>query len=607
MKTSRLIISILFLISVLIFQFSGGVPAFAASDDEYKVAAYDVSVDINSDGSADVREKIDFTFYDGFNNIMIPISKNEGEEIEVEHVYMQRKEDLIECKQLLAGQWDAEVFTGTYSVIDESDHVKLKIYGSFYRSFGSVTIYYKVKNAVKRYGDVAEYQRAHISRLWETRISNINIAIRLPEPTRSEDAEFWLHGVFVGTREFMKGQIVNYNVPDTVPGEYVETRIIFPQKQVSDCPVTDRRPNRRRIIAEEQEYQASDKADLLEARENAARKAGLKASYERMRQRTKTLISILSVLLTLAALYYILFMQRKLRHNKKRPLPTVFCDIDRFDAAEVRMLLANGRTDARAMLGKLMELASRGIVRLETRRSLENKVRFIFEMTDRINSNELNEADRYFLQWMTELSSSNHEFDPIQLLGFMDSQEKASSLKAAYDGWILRVREAYDAKNILDSSVVKYRNFGIICGILLLFLGLFMPVAFSVALGYLILPAGFLLMTYSLGIRKHTEYGTEQHRIWKTIKLRIKKKDLAWEALPEWMRSCPALIGYGVAMGIEKEIARWITEAEPHPDGEACVLRLPDPSGEIRNYGLDKVVRNTLGILDEGISSVQDA
>ena len=102
---------------------------------------------------------------------MIPIWKNEGEEIEVSHVYMQRKDELIECRRLLAGQWDAEVFTGTYSVIDEPDHVKLKIYGSFYRSSGSVFVHYKVKNAVRRYQDVAEYQRIHIPKLWETRVS----------------------------------------------------------------------------------------------------------------------------------------------------------------------------------------------------------------------------------------------------------------------------------------------------------------------------------------------------------------------------------------------------------------------------------------------------
>jgi len=608
LKRSRLGISIITLIMVMVFHNRTAVPSLAETDDEYKVAAYDVTVVLNRDGSADVREKIDFTFYDGFNNIMIPIARNEGEEIEINHVYMQRKDKLIECKRLMAGQWDAEVFTGTYSVIDEPDHVKLKIYGSFYRSFGSVTIYYKVKNAIRRYRDVAEYQRTHIPKLWETRISSINIAVRLPEPAGSDEIAFWFHGVFVGAKELIYSQIVNFNVPDTVPGEYVETRIIFPQSQVPDCPVTDDSPNRSRIIAEEMEYQASDKADLLEARENAARRAGQKAYYERMRLRARNALSILSIILTLAAAYYILFMQKKLRHHKKKPIPDVFRDIDRLDPAEVRMLVANGRTGARAMLGKLMELTARGVIGLGTRRGLDNKVRFTFVLPGRPGNLLLNQADSYFIEWMTGLSPSNHEFDPIQLLGFMDSEEKAGTLKAAFDGWVLRVKEAYHGKNILDGSIVKYRNFGIVSGVLLLFLGLFIPIAFSVAMGYLILPSGFLLLTYSLRIRKHTEYGTEQHRIWKTIRLRIRKRTLTRDALPEWMRSCPALLGYGVALGIENEIARWIaTSGQNYHDSGDCPICAHFQTGEPKDHGLDRVVKNTLSIMDEAVSSVQDA
>jgi hypothetical protein len=602
-KSSRFINGIiLFMITVLIFSLSG-VRVFAASDDEYLVAAYDVTVNINSDGSAYIMEHIDFTFFDGFNNIMIPIWKNEGEEIEVSHVYMQRKDELIECRRLLAGQWDAEVFTGTYSVIDEPDHVKLKIYGSFYRSSGSVFVHYKVKNAVRRYQDVAEYQRIHIPKLWETRVSSINIAIRLPEPARAEDVELWMHGVFVGIKSFTNSQIVRYNVPDTVPGEYVETRVIFPQKQVSDCPMTDDSPNRDRIVAEELEYQVSDKADLLEAREAAARKAGQKASFERMRQRVRNLLGILSLLLVLSCVYYALFIRRKLRYDKKSALPSAFSGIDRLDPAEVRMLVTGGRTGARAMMGKLMELVSRGFLSPGIRKSLKNRIRFTFKVADPMNGDELNDADRYFLDRIIELSSSNNEFDPIQLLGFTDSDEKAARMKALYDGWLLKAREAYHERNILDSSMVRYRNFGLVYSVLLLFLGFLIPVAFSVAIGYVIFPAGLLLLAFSLRIRKFTVYGADQLRIWKAVRLVIKKDSLTLDALPEWMRSCPVLMGYGVALGIEKDATRWIM-AQNH--GAGCPLCGLSQSEELEDYGLNKIVRNTLNIMDEAISSLQD-
>ena len=603
-KSSRFASNAIIIITMLFLSLSGAYYAFAASDDEYLVAAYDVAVNINSDGSADVRERIDFTFFDGFNNIMIPISKNEGEEIEISRVYMQRKDELIECRRLLAGQWDAEVFTGTYSVIDEPDYVKLKIYGSFYRSSGTVFIFYNVKNAIRRYQDIAEYQRVHIPGLWETRVSNISIAIKLPELTRSDDVKFWLHGVIIGAKSFTDSQTARYDVPDTVPGEYVETRIIFPQNQVSDCPLAEDLPAYDRIIDEEMVYMASDKSHLLKAREAAARKAGQRASYERMKKRARNLFSILSLLLILGGLYFVLFTRRKLGSGKK-PLPADFRGIDRLDPAEVRMLINGRKADPRAMLGKLMELALRGFISLGVRRSLDSRLRFTFKVVKRINADELNEAERYLIDWIYQLAS-DHEFDPIQLQGYMDSDEKAAKLNSMYEGWVQRVKESFGGRNILDSGIAGYRRFGLLYSVLLLFLGLMMPVVFSVAMCFALIPAGFLILAYSLNIRKYTEYGAEQLRLWKTLCLRMKKGSVAAEDLPEWICSCTAIMGYGTVLGIENPAARWI-EQEYKACPADCPLCGLKKSGELGDYGFYKVVKNTLNMMEEAISSVQDA
>ena len=64
--------------------------------------------------------------------------------------------------------------------------------------------------------------------------------------------------------------------------------------------MTDDSPNRDRIVAEELEYQVSDKADLLEARGGCCQKGRQKASFERMRQRVRNLLGILSLLLVLS-------------------------------------------------------------------------------------------------------------------------------------------------------------------------------------------------------------------------------------------------------------------------------------------------------------------
>lgn len=605
-----------FIIRIIAVLTSAGVmlcvlaaPSFAQTDEEYKISGYDVTVYLNSDGSANITEAIGFTFYDGFNNIMIPISKNPGEEIEINRVYLIRKNEFINCKRLYAGQWDAEVFTGTYSVLDEGDMLKIKIYGSFHRTFGSVIIQYRVKNAVRRFQDVAEYRRMHILDSWETRISNINIFIHIPANCDPSGISKWLHGVFVGRISYSGNRTVIYNVPDTVPGEYVEPRILFPQELVENLPVTEGRPFLEQAVQEEAEYDKSDKTELLAARENAARRAGQKAYYDRLRQRAKNIFSTISVILCCAALYYFLLMQRKLHSGKKLSIPDNFTGIDRMDPAEVRMLMANGGTGARALMGKLFELASAGYVRIELRKGIDNKARIIFRIDANADISALGSADRYLLGWISGLAHPSMEFDPITLLGQTDSEERAAGLKRSFDGWVTRVKKIYAQRDILDVGIIKYRNAGIIGGALLLFLGFFIPITLSIAMGYAMIPAGVFILVYSLRIRKHTEFGVYQHKIWKSMRSLMIRNRLSAELIPEWMRPYEAYLGYSLAIGTEKVASQAIAGMiASHGEDCECVmcsmLRREEAFKVVDLYG---AVRNTLAIFDQAISSVQDA
>ena len=64
----------------------------------------------------------------------------------------------------------------------------------------------------------------------------------------------------------MDGRTIKYNIPNTVPGEYVETRILFPENVVKDTPITDPENYLDTVLEEEKEYSESDKSNLLKAR-----------------------------------------------------------------------------------------------------------------------------------------------------------------------------------------------------------------------------------------------------------------------------------------------------------------------------------------------------
>jgi hypothetical protein len=580
-----------------------------AEDQEYSISGYSVTSRINYDGSADITDRIDFAFYGGFNNIMIPIAKNEGEEIDVRDVYIMRKDGFIECKRLLAGQWDAEVFTGTYSVIDEGEIVKLKLYGSFTKSYGSVIVHYTVKNAVKRYNDVAEYNRVHILKSLETRISDFSMSVYLPKNVKEEDVHHFLHGVFVGKHVFEDQRKISYYVPDTVPGEYVEARILFPEWVVSDYLITEEKDYLEEALQEELEYQKSDKADLLEARENAARKAGQKAYNDRLHQRARTIFTVISILLAVLGIYLLARIQRKIRLHKHEPLPATFRGIELFDPAEVKKLLSNGNMGAKAFLGNLLMLVSKGFLKLELTEN-QGKAYYSFRLTGKEGQEKISESDRALLSCIAAFSEDQEFLDSKRLLECTKSQEKAKVLKTTLDQWEARVREGFDMKNMLDNSIINYRNLGILAGSLLAFLGFVVPITLSIAPGFLMIPSGLSLLLFSLRIRKHTDFGVQQHRIWQAIRRRIRQKSIALDMLPEWMMPQEALLGFAVVLGTEKEVSEMVIQlTAQHPVDCRCTLcTVKEGTGSLTGESaLYKVLKNTLSLYDEAISSVQDA
>ncbi len=579
--------------------FVTGVSVFSYTDMAYSISGYDVNVRINTDGSLDVTESVKYTSFGGYNNVMLLIDKQEGEEVEIQSVYMLKKDGYIECDRLSAGQWDANVFSGTYSVIQEKESVRVKVYGTFNNRYGSIVVKYTVKNAIKRYGDVAEYKRKHIMQNWEGRISNINITVFLPVQTETSSIRPFLHGVLVGRKKVESSRSISFNIPDTVPGEYVEARIVFPENVVYHSRIIDEGSQLPTILEEEEAYDESDKADLLEARENAAREAGRRAWADRMTQRARVIAALFSILASLLGLYTLIKIQGKLRQLKKTPLPLDLKDIEPLSPPEVRLLSANGKTGARAILGSMFQLVSRGYLELTVIEKHQPKS-MAFSIIDKKDDGGLSEADRYLLGWIAEMSDEAGRFNPSQLLTQAQKKETAVSIKHHYDEWEQRVLKGYSDKNILGSGLLFYRNLGLIFGAILFFLGCVIPVSLSIWAGYSMLPVGLTLYLYTLRIGKHTDYGVAQQRLWKSLKKRILNRNIALDSLPAWMTEAMALLGYSVALGAEKQLQ--LVEIALSKEESSLSLLLDHQN----NISLTVLIKETISVFDEGLSSVQD-
>ena len=105
-----------------------------------------------------------------------------------------------------------------------------------------------------------------------------------------------MHGVLLGNKNIQENRVVVFRADNIVPKEYVDIRIAFPEQLVFNAPFTSLQNRMSDILEEEEEYNLSDKQDLVRARENAAKEAGRRALLEKIVLRTKIISSIASIL-----------------------------------------------------------------------------------------------------------------------------------------------------------------------------------------------------------------------------------------------------------------------------------------------------------------------
>lgn len=532
---------------LLIITFTLSVYSFAQPQHGYRISDYEVIVKVIKNGDLDVTEKVKYSSLGNSNNAVILIDKPNGEEIEIENVYTLIRDELIECERLSAGQWDANVFDGTYSVLQENNLVRLKVYGTFKKQRGTVIVHYNVKNSVKRYGDIALFSRNHILRDWDGYAYNLDIEIQLPKYTDASRIKPFLHGVLVGQKRVLDGKIIKYNIPNTVPGEYVETRIAFPENLVKDAQITDNEDYLETVLQEEKEYSESDKSDLLKARENAAKEAGKKAWNEKMKQRIRAFSTILSVIASLSGIITIYRTKNELQANQEA---TSFelNDIPQITPQEAHFLLS-GKTGARGILGGLFGLASKGFIRPEF---INDSL--IFKLTENHNTELLGEPEKDLLKFVYTSSEESGEIDPLEYFSKVHKNNDTVNVKENYIKWDKKIKRYYSEKNKLTVGQLYYRNLGLIMGVILFTAGCIVSVTFSVLSAYLMLPVGFIMFWYSLSIERRTSYSIARIKALKKLKELIIDTGKKETPLPGWANNSMMLLAFSLAIGVENKL-----------------------------------------------------
>ena len=486
---------------ILLFLMVGGTSSRA--DIRYAVSEKTVFIRIQKDGSADVTERIVYAIKGSVNNLVLAFMKPEAGGVTFQRLISEGWRGEVECRPLAAGQWDPTVFTGTYSLYDEPASLKLRAYYVFGKYRSRFVAQYRIDGAVDRYLDCADFRFLPVGADWPTRVGNIHVQVILPDGAVSWKPEAFIHGVFVGQADVAQDRMVDFDIPDTVPGEAPVLRILFPQNLVPDRSWKLPLHRRDMLRKEEAVLRREAEAPSLKARVNAAREAGQRAFAAILASRARMAATVGSLLLTLlgfAAAFWVRF-----RVREPRPVPPSAPKLELLadNPWLARMLLHGGRFDARALLAALVRACETGGMKLAGAVGKHDPLRLRMASSESVVSPDDPESFRRtsmdafqcrLAEWTALLLDGDGMVRfPRQGDPFLDP-ERIDALRQAWERLHVAASDTFGRCGFTTRIHARIRRIALAAGMLLVAAALVTGVSLSIPQPYLMALPGLLLV-----------------------------------------------------------------------------------------------------------------
>ena len=563
MLKKRLLSVNVFFAAMFLLLFFPGAQAFA--DRSYNISGYEINVAINKDGSADIEEKLTYSFSGQFNGILRDVDFSRTGGILNEHVYLLENGKSFEFSRNPGSSLEYQGKPGTYNYAKEGSLARFKVFEPSENERKTFAIKYKFDDVVVKYNDVAEFNRKLVDTGWKVPLNNISIKIKLPEGASRDEIRVFGHGPLAGESRIIDGQNVEFKIPAVAPGDFAETLVLFPPRLVPDSTNYVNKNALPGIL--ENEGRLAEEAN----RQREAARQEIK--------RQESLISIanpLAVVLLLgwfALLIYIyLKYDRELKHNFTakyyRELP------GEYTPAEMGVLMSMGSVHSRDIMATLLDLIRKGRLALSTEKEYKKGLFGGKETTKYvITANDaspgipnLKSHEEYLVNWFVGKIGNgiSVSFDDIE--SYVRNRRNALQYKYDYGKWESMVKAEAQNNGFFDNSSKKGRTIGMLAGA-----GYFaasvalssLLASGSIAYPFYIAPVtaflciqGILLFIFSSRIKRRSAYGAEQHAMWKAFRNFLREFSRMDKAQIPSIIIWEHYLVYAVSLGVAKDVIR---------------------------------------------------
>jgi uncharacterized membrane protein len=547
---STILLSVIMAALLIITAFT----TIASADNgrSYFISKYNILVNINKDGSANVEEHITYSFSGKFNGINLDIDLSGTNGIEKPQVFINRNDGQVRAEQNNSGS------SGTYIYNLSNNVAKFKVYEPSLNEEKTFVFKYDLIDAVTKYNDIAEFNRKMIGTGWDVRINNIYIKVSIPEGATKEDIRVFGHGPLTGESEIIDSRNIEFKVPVVSAGTFVETRVMFPNKLVPDSKNIVPEDALQDILTHEKELAEEANLERERAREY------VKQQQEKQRKLSligSILFGILLPLWFVLIIYIYLKYDREFRHGffgqYYRELP------GEYTPAEMSVLMSMGKVYPRDIMATLMDLVRKRYLFLEEvnvdRKSLfgTKKINdYMISLNDEKPLTDLKSHESFLVNWFINDIGNGHDVLLDDIKEYSKKTKTAMNFKGSYDLWCEKAEMEAKKNKFFDNSAKKGQIIGIVSSLLFVAAGIALPAALYTNYGLILFFLGIAMLIFSARIKRRSSYGSEQYAMWKAFRKFLKDFSRLREAEVPSIILWEHYLVYAISLGVAKEVIK---------------------------------------------------
>jgi len=564
-KGFTVIFTKIFLGIILFILFTSQQQVNAEGNKTYYLSGYGINVTINRDGSADFEERLTYNFNGHFNGVLRDVDFSLTKGLKNKKVYVMKNNNLKELQLNQGNSLDAAGNLGTYNFIEEGTLGRFKIFEASQNEEKTFVIKYKLIDAVTKYKDTAEFNRKVVDTKWQTRLDNIKIKITLPQGATKEELKIFAHGPLIGESSILDSSNVEFKVATVSPGTFVETLVLFPIKLVPGTSNIVNENALSRIMANEANLAYEANKTRVEARQQAQEQLKIQAKRNLHQERLRALGNILAILLILLWFPIIIYIYQKydkeLKHSFEgkyyRELP------GEYTPAEMSVLMSFGNVNTRDIMATLMDLTRKKQLLISQNKlnkkgffSSKEIIQYVITLNEKAPAITLKKHEEFLIKWFIGKIGDGNCVALDEIKDYVKKSSKALKFKADYDKWVRLVQAEADKNKFFDKTCRKGTKLGVLVGIAYLVIGGAVTFLMFTQIAVFAIVQGVIMMTFSIAIKRRTEYGNEQHAMWQAFKNFLKDFSRLDKAEIPSIVLWEHYLVYAISLGVAKEVIK---------------------------------------------------